>query len=210
MKTCSAAFLEKDHDLTAGILPEVYFRSPSVKDFEFPWYEKAPFRQTTEVRTAWSLRFFYIHFWASDTFVTARETRPKTPFPLDDSLSVFLQPSGSSYWVWEVNALGTLHDYKVPGVPDQGLADEGTFDRKGKTHAQWKTARHPAGWTLELRIPWEKEVGAVPFHGASWKIAFNRVDVDNRSQIALSSWSELPAETVGFHQASVFGELKFL
>lgn len=206
MKTCSALFLEKDHELTAGILPEVYFKSPSVKDFDFPWYEKAPSRQLSEVRAAWSPRFLYLHLWANDTFVAAKENRPKGLVTQDDCFSVFLQPPGTGYWVWEVNALGTLREYKVPGTP----VDEASFDHKWKTKALWKTQKHPAGWVLELKIPFEKDLGLTPRPGESWKATFNRFDVDSRGLLSLSTWSQLSASDQGFHHPQGFGELRFL
>ncbi len=209
MKTVVALRLEKDHELSASILPEVYFKCSSIKELGFPWPTNNFERQNTEIRVAWSAKFLYVHYWAHDNAILATETKPKGKVYLDDCLEFFARPDPHGPYVgWEINALGTLLEYTVQGW-GEGPVETPHFDYKWKSAAQWKTQKHNAGWVLELKIPFEKDFGKTPARGDRWAVTFNRIDVDTRGRLSSSTWSTLEPEPVWFHQPRGFGELVF-
>lgn len=208
MNTIIARRLDRDRDLSADIVPETYLKSAVFRELAFPWAEKAFEKQFTEVRTAWTDKFLYVHLWAKDSWVVGRETKAKGPVYNDDCLEVFVQPSEDRYLGWEVNALGTLLDYQASGW-GAGPVEDRHIDVKWKTSAQWKARRHDAGWALELRIPFAKDLGKVPKTGDTWRITFNRLDLDRQGRMTLSTFSDLGPDRVWFHQPAGFGQIVF-
>ena len=208
MNTITALRIDRDRDLTADIVPEAYFRCQTIRELAFPFPEKIFERQFTEIRAVWSEKFLYVHLWAKDSWVVGRETKAKGRVYEDDCLEVFLQPEEGRYWGWEVNPLGTLLDYRVEGW-GSGPVEDRHIDTRWKTQAQWKAKKHDAGWALEMRIPFSKEFGKAPRRGDSWRATFNRIDLDRQGRSTLSTFSDLPAEPVWFHQPAGFGTLTF-
>ena len=209
MNTLTALRFDRDRDLTGDIVPEAYFRCQTVRELAFPWPAKGSERQFTEVRAGWTDKFLYVHLWAKDSWITARETKPKGRVYEDDCLEVFLMPEDGRYWGWEVNALGTLLEYRTEGW-GAGPVEERHFDYQWKTAALWKARKHDAGWVLEIKIPFLKDLGRVPHRGDSWRASFNRIDVDRQGRQSLSTFSDLDGEgPVWFHQPSLFGQIVF-
>lgn len=201
--------LDRDRDLTADIVPEVYLKSPAVRELNFPWTSHTFERQFTEIRSVWSDKFLYLHLWAKDSWVVAKETKAKGPVYRDDCLEVFVGLPSGGYLGWEINALGTCLEYRVEGWGAGPVADE-HIDTKWKSAAQWKAKRHDAGWVLELRIPFAKDLGRMPNRGDSWPLTVNRLDLDRQGRQSLSTFSELaPDSPVWFHQPGGFGRLEF-
>ncbi|MEI8095679.1 MAG: carbohydrate-binding family 9-like protein [Spirochaetales bacterium] len=209
MKSVTALRLAKDHELSGDIVPEVYLKCQAIRELEYPWASNTFERQLTEVRAAWTDKYLYVHLWAKDSWVVAKETKPKGKVYEDDCLEVFLRPDPQAGYIgWEVNALGTLLEYTVEGW-GQGPVEYEHFDYKWKSAAQWKVRRHDAGFVLELRIPFAKDLGQVPQRGDVWGATFNRLDLDRQGRQSLSTWSRLGPEKVWFHQPSGFGQLVF-
>jgi hypothetical protein len=209
MSTITALPLDRDRDLSADIVPEAYFRCTAVRELNFPWASQTFERQFTEVRAAWSDKFLYLHLWAKDSWVVAKETKAKGRVYDDDCLEVFLMPEAGRYWGWEVNPLGTLLDYRVEGW-GEGPVEDRHIDTKTKTSAQWKARKHDAGWVFELRVPFAKELGRTPRRGDSWGVTFNRLDLDRQGRRTLSTFSDLaPESPVWFHQPAGFGQILF-
>jgi len=209
MKTITALRLDRDREVTADIVPEAYFKCQAVRELSFPWPGHTFEQQFTEIRTAWSDKFLYLHLWAKDSWVVAKETKAKGQVYRDDCLEVFVQAEEGRYWGWEVNPLGACLDYRVEGW-GSGPVEDRHIDPKVKTSAQWKARRHDAGWVLELRIPFMKEFGKVPHRGDSWPATFNRLDLDRQGRQTLSTFSDLPGDgPVWFHQPSGFGQIVF-
>jgi len=207
--TITALRLDRDRDLTADIVPEAYFRCIAVRELNFPWAEHTFERQFTEIRTAWTDKFLYVHLWAKDSWVTAQETKPKGRVYQDDCLEVFLMPEPGRYFGWEVNALGTLLEYRAEGW-GEGPVEDRHIDSRWKTSAQWKAKKHDAGWVLEMKIPFAKDLGRTPRRGDSWTATFNRLDLDRQGRQTLSTFSELAADSpVWFHQPPAFGTILF-
>ena len=209
MNTLNVLRLDRHRDLTGDIIPEAYFRCQAVRELSYPWPSRNFERQLTEVRAAWTDKFLYLHLWAKDSWVTAQETKPKGRVYDDDCLEVFLQLDEGRYWGWEVNALGTLLEYRV-NVPTAGPVEEKHFDYKWKTAALWKARRHDAGWVLELKVPFAKDLGRTPLRSETWRATFNRIDVDRQGHSSLSTFSNLAEDSaIWFHQPLGFGQIVF-
>lgn len=209
MNTLTVLRLDRDRDLSADIVPEAYFRCQAIRELAYPWDSKTVERQLTEIRAAWTDKFLYVHLWAKDSWIVAQETRPKGAVYRDDCLEVFLQPEEDRYWGWEVNALGTLLEYKTAGW-GSGPVEERHFDYKWKTSALLKTRRHDAGWVVEMKIPFAKDLGRTPRRGEAWRATFNRIDVDRQGRESLSTFSDLPSDgPIWFHQPAGFGQIVF-
>ena len=209
MNTLNALRFERDRDLTGDIVPEAYLRCQTVRELAFPWTSQAFDRQFTEIRAGWTDKHLYLHLWAKDSWVVGRETKAKGRVYEDDCLEVFLQPEPDRYWGWEINPLGTCLDYRVGGWAD-GPVEDRHIDVKWSTAAQWKARRHDAGWALELRIPFLKDLGRVPRRGEAWRATFNRLDLDRQGRQTLSTFSALPTNgPPWFHQPAGFGQIVF-
>lgn len=209
MNTITALRLDRDRDLTGDIVPETYFKCQAVRELSFPWASHSFERQFTEIRAGWTDRFLYVHLWAKDSWISARETKAKGRVYQDDCLEVFLMPDEGRYWGWEVNALGTLLEYKTEGW-GSGTVEERHFDYQWKTGALWKAKRHDAGWVLEVKIPFAKDLGRTPRRGDAWRATFNRLDLDRQGRQTLSTFSDLASDSpVWFHQPAGFGQLVF-
>lgn len=210
MNTITAIHLDRDREVSGDIVPEAYFKSPAVRELSYPWAAHTFERQFTEVRTVWSDKYLYVHLWAKDNWVTAKETKAKGPVYRDDCLEVFLMPEPGRYWGWEINAVGTCLEYRVEGW-GTGPVEDRHMDLKWKTAAQWKARKHDAGWVLELRIPFSKDLGrSCPRPGETWGITFNRLDLDRQNRMSLSTFSTLaPEGPVWFHQPPAFGQIVF-
>ncbi len=209
MNTLTALRLDRDRDLSADIVPEAYFRCQACRELAYPWAEKTVERQLTEIRAAWTDKFLYVHLWAKDSWIVAVETKAKGPVYKDDCLEMFLQPQDGIYYGWEVNALGTLLDYKVTGW-DAGPVEPKHFDEKWKSSALIKVRKHDAGWVVEMKVPFLKDLGLAPRRGDAWRATFNRIDLDRQSRASLSTFSELdPGSPVWFHQPTGFGQIVF-
>ncbi len=85
---------------------------------------------------------------------------------------------------------GTLLDYKVEGWGTSAV-EEKHFDYKWKTSALFRVRRHDAGWVLEIKIPFAKDLLRTPRRGDSWRATFNRIDIDRQGHSSLSTFSAL-------------------
>jgi len=210
MKAVTVLRLAKDHDLSADIVPEVYLKCQAIREFDYPWLAHTFERQLTEVRLAWSDKYLYVHQWAKDSWIVAKETKAKGKVYEDDCLEIFVSPDASgSYFGWEINANGVLLEYLAQGW-GEGPVEQKHFDYHWKSAAQSKMRRHDAGFVVETRIPWAKDFGKIPRRGDSWRATFNRIDVDRQGRTSLSTWSGLdPGSPVWFHQPEGFGQIVF-
>jgi hypothetical protein len=195
--TVTAYRLERDHNLTADIVPEAYFRCQAVRELNFPFSAHVFDRQFTEVRLAWTDKFFYVHLWAKDSWVVK-----------EDRLELILMPNADHYWGWEVNALGTLLEYTVEGW-GEGPVEKRHMVYHKKTGVPFKTKKHDAGWVGEFKIPFAKDLRPLPRTGDTWRITFNRYDSDRQGRLTLSTFSNLGHEPIWFHQPAGFGQIVF-
>ncbi len=206
MPVCTARFLDRDHEPSAGMLPETFFKCSAVTEWHFPWPEKTYERVATEVRLAWSAKFLYVHFWSLDSYFFARETKPKGKVQLDDYVGVTLAHGGLCRG-WLVNPVGALAEFSAP-YQDAPLA-EADLDRSWKSAALSKTGQFPAGWSWEIRIPFEKDFSSTPSRGDTWKVQFHRQDIDKQGHVSRAEWAAPRVDTPGILDPGSFGDLQF-
>ncbi len=198
MNRLTAVRLDRDRELSADIVPEAYFKCSAIRELSYPWAELAFERQFTEVRAAWTDKYLYVHLWAKDGWMVK-----------DDCLEVFLQPDSQWYRVWSIQASGTCVECRVAGW-GSGPIEQQHLTKQGKPQAQCKVRKHDAGWVVEMRIPFAKDLGRVPNRGEAWPATFTRTDVDRQGRSSLSTFSTLASDSpVWFHQPSGFGQIIF-
>jgi len=193
MNHMTALRLDRDRDPTADIVPEAYFRCVAVRELEFPSPETAVERQLTEARAAWTEKFLYVHLWFKDGWITK-----------DDTVEVAFQPEVGINRVvgWKISALG-----------DVWALDEGGLKAKdrSRTGPLVKVRRHDAGWVVELKLSFLKDLIAQPRTGDSWGLTLHRTDVDRRNRVTHSTFSSdvVGGDESGFRDPRNFGRLLF-
>ncbi|MDW8103723.1 MAG: carbohydrate binding family 9 domain-containing protein [Armatimonadota bacterium] len=131
---------------------EVWRTAPVARDFVDPYTGK-PAVEQTEAYILYDSTAIYVAFYCHDSqpeAIVAREIRPGSEFPGEDTVTFQIDPFFSRNWTgisaFIVNALGTQNE-RIAG----GRA------AKREWRGIWQAAvqRVPDGWTVEMRIPWE-------------------------------------------------------
>ena len=131
---------------------EVWRQAPVAKEFIDPYTGK-PAEDQTEAFILYDSTAIYVAFYCYDSqpdAIVAREIRPGSQFPGEDTVTFQIDPYRSRDWAnisaFIVNAIGTQNERIAGG-------------RAGKREWRgiWQAAvqRVPDGWTVEMRIPWE-------------------------------------------------------
>lgn len=131
---------------------EVWKKAPVAKEFIDPYTGKPAAEQTTAY-LLYDDQAIYVAFYCYDSqpdAIVAREIRPGSDFPGEDTVTFQIDPYHSRNWsnisMFIVNALGTQNE-RIAG----GRA------AKREWRGIWQAAvqRVSDGWTVEMRIPWE-------------------------------------------------------
>ncbi len=131
---------------------EAWKRAPVAREFIDPYTGK-PAADQTEAWILYDDKAIYVAFYCHDSqpeAIVAREIRPGSDFPGEDTVTFQIDPYFSRNWVnisaFIVNAIGTQNE-RIAG----GRA------AKREWRGIWQAAvqRVPDGWTAEMRIPWE-------------------------------------------------------
>lgn len=131
---------------------EAWKSAPVAKEFIDPYTGK-PAQDQTEAYILYDETAIYVAFYCHDSqpdSIVAREIRPGSSFPGEDTVTFQVDPYFSRNWAntsaFIVNALGTQNE-RIAG----GRA------AKREWRGIWQAAvqRVPDGWTVEMRIPWE-------------------------------------------------------
>lgn len=131
---------------------EAWKTAPVAKEFIDPYTGK-PAQEQTEAYIVYDQTAIYVAFYCHDSqpeAIVAREIRPGSDFPGEDTVTFQIDPYFSRNWAnisaFIVNALGTQNE-RIAG----GRA------AKREWRGIWQAAaqRVPDGWTVEMRIPWE-------------------------------------------------------
>lgn len=133
----------------------------------------------------------------------------------DNDFEVFLDPDGDGrlYFEIEINALGTVLDLLMDKPYSQGGKCFIPWDCRGlQTGVALVEAdgELPAGWTVEMAIPFEAlAVGGVnPGKYREWKVNFSRVQW-LREGGPEENWVWAPTGKVNMHIPSLWGRLIF-
>jgi len=131
---------------------EAWKTAPVAREFIDPYTGK-PAQDQTEAYILYDQTAIYVAFYCHDSHpeaIVAREIRPGSEFPGEDTVTFQIDPYFSRNWAnisaFIVNALGTQNE-RIAG----GRA------AKREWRGIWQAAvqRVPDGWTVEMRIPWE-------------------------------------------------------
>ena len=185
----------------------------------------------TRVKMLWDDQFFYVGAELVEPHIWATYTRHDSVIFHENDFEVFVDPDGDTleYYEFEINALGTYWDLRLPKPYRDG----------GKAVDSWeipglKSAVHLDGtlnnprdtdrsWSVELAFPWRalKEftaVAAPPHDGDRWRINFSRVEWDvapaadgyakipNRKE---HNWVWSPQGVIDMHQPEMWGYVQF-
>jgi hypothetical protein len=174
---------------------------------------RAPARQATSVRAAWTAQDLLLAFECQDEDVFSRYQKRDDPLYLAEAVEVFLDPDGNrtDYMEFEVSPAGVLFDASFSARrqgmdlafnPSSRVAVRvaGTLDQREDKDE---------GWSVELAIPFadlREPTPRVPRAGDCWRANLFRLDKSRGAEEA-SSWRPTPGD---FHDLNAFGALCFL
>jgi len=151
-RTIPAVSTDKPPVIDGKLDDEAWRDAPVAKEFIDPYTGK-PAADQTEAYILYDEKAIYVAFYCHDSqpeAIVAREIRPGSQFPGEDTVTFQIDPYRSRDWAnisaFIVNALGTQNE-RIAG----GRA------AKREWRGIWQAAvqRVPDGWTVEMRIPWE-------------------------------------------------------
>ena len=152
VRTIPAVTTDKPPVIDGKLDDEAWQSAPVAREFIDP-YTGQPAADQTEAYILYDENAIYIAFYCHDSqpdAIVAREIRPGSQFPGEDTVTFQIDPYRSRDWAnisaFIVNALGTQNE-RIAG----GRA------AKREWRGIWQAAvqRVPDGWTVEMRIPWE-------------------------------------------------------
>jgi len=131
----------------------------------------------TEAAVTWDATHLYVAFACSDPEPWARhETRDDRLWE-EEVVEVFLDPDGDgrNYAEIEVSPTNVVVDLLIAAPKSAGPGAR-RWDVAG---LQTAVRRHPAGWVVEMAIPWASLAGAgvttAPAVGAEWRVGLYRI-----------------------------------
>jgi hypothetical protein len=172
----------------------------------------------TTVGALWNDDDLYIGFQCDDPEPVGTMTRRDDPLFNDGNVvELFVDPAGEgeTFFEFEVNPLGTLMDLFFDRL-DRDWRDAVRWDADGiRTAVQIQhdpATAAPAGWTVELAIPFKNFHTAAhpPRPGHTWRCNFfryNTVSTLPGDRLELSAWS--PTFEKRFDLPQRFGHLQF-
>lgn len=189
-----------------------------------PWFR-------TRVKMLWDDDYFYVGAEMEEPHVWATQTVHDCVIFHENDFEVFIDPDGDNhdYYEYEINALGTdwdlrlpkpyrdggpaLNDWEIPGLK-KAVHVSGTINDPGDTDK---------GWSMELAFPW-KVLGefarcpAPPRPGHQWRVNFSRVQWDLRivegryekvPDHPEHNWVWSPQGVVDMHRPETWGYVQF-
>ncbi len=195
-----------------------------------------PAKHATEAMAAWDDQNLYVAFVCRDPDPWARMTRRDDHLWEEEVVEVFLDPDGDgqNYPELEVSPTNVVVDLLIPR-PRAGSANQAAkWDIAG---LQTAVGQNPAGWTVEIAMPWKSLTaagtsGGPPKPGDRWRVGLYRIKrpggAAKAEQIAalLQSGDKAGAEKLrandeflawsptrperGFHDPERFGVMEFV
>ena len=185
----------------------------------------------TRVKMLWDDEFFYVGAEITEPHLWATYTKHDSVIFHENDFEVFLDAEGDNreYYEFEINALGTYWDLRLPKpYRDGGKAVDGWEipGLKSAVHLEG-TLNDPRDtdrwWSVELAFPWAvlKEYTrrpAPPRDGDQWRVNFSRVQWDiepsgggyrklpNRPE---HNWVWSPQGAIDMHRPELWGYVQF-
>lgn len=144
------------------------------------------------VKMLWDDDFLYVGAWLDETHIVATITETNTPIFHDNDFEIFLDPSGTgtNYYEYEVNALGTTWQLSLDRPYSQGGSAKDPHELAGlmsKVHVDGTlndASDTDVGWGVTVALPMKelKQFGAeVPVkRGTVWRMNFSRVQWEHK------------------------------
>lgn len=189
-------------------------------------------RHRTRAKMMWDDRFFYIGAEMEEPHLWATLTEHDSVIFQDNDFEVFIDPDGDNhnYFEYEVNALGTDWDLRLPTPYRDGGPALNEWETPGRiVKATLRgTLNDPSdfdqGWTIELAFPWEvfaEQAGTrcPPIPLDVWRVNFSRVEwdlviedgkyrkVEGRPE---HNWVWSPMHVIDMHRPELWGYVRFL
>ena len=185
----------------------------------------------TRVKMLWDDAFFYVGAELTEPHIWATYTKHDSVIFHENDFEVFLDPDGDNreYYEFEINALGTYWDLRLPKPYRDG----------GKAVDSWeipglKSAVHLDGtlndprdtdrsWSVELAFPWSvlkdyTQRPAPPRDGDQWRVNFSRVQWDIEPSAMgyrklpgrpEHNWVWSPQWAIDMHRPELWGYVQF-
>jgi hypothetical protein len=186
-----------------GVLDEPVWRaSPVSAPFTSPDGGRLPADRATTAQVAWDATHLHVAFTVLDDRVENPHRGRDATLWKADVVEIYLDPGGrgENYYELQISPEGELFDAlftsrRTPEWPEAAANLTMAGLRAG-------IARNPAGWTVEVSVPWADmpTVGAAPSTDASW--GFNLYRIDER---VMAAWSPAGGD---FHNTAAFGRLR--
>ena len=185
----------------------------------------------TRVKMLWDAEFFYVGAELIEPHIWATYTKHDSVIFHENDFEVFLDADGDNreYYEFEINALGTYWDLRLPKpYRDGGKAVDGWEipGLKSAVHLDG-TLNDPRDtdrlWSVELAFPWAvlKEYTrrpAPPRDGDHWRVNFSRVQWDIEPSGAAyrklpkrpeHNWVWSPQGAIDMHRPEMWGYVQF-
>jgi len=139
--------------------------------------ERRP-RQATEAAVTWDETFLYVAFACTDPEPWARHATRDDRLWEEEVVEVFLDPDGDgrNYAEFEVSPTNVVVDLLI-AAPRAGGPNARAWNAEGLKTA---VATHPAGWVVEMAIPWRAlavaGVSSPPAAGDAWRVGLYRIE----------------------------------
>ncbi len=189
-----------------------------------PWFE-------TRVKMLWDDEYFYIAAEMEEPHLWATLTEHDSVIFQDNDFEVFIDPDSDNceYYEFEINALGTTWDLRLPKPYRAGGSAVNEWEIPGlKSAIKLKgTLNDPAdldsGWTVELAFPWTvlaeyANRPSPPHPGDQWRVNFSRVQWDLQVRDgkyekwpsrAEHNWVWSPQHAIDMHRPWLWGYVQF-
>jgi hypothetical protein len=203
--------------------------SSAFVDIEGP--ARPPPRWQTRVKMLWDATFFYVGAELVEPHLWATYTKHDSVIFHENDFEVFLDPEGDNreYYEFEINALGTYWDLRLPKPYRDGGKAVDDWEIPGSRSAVHLdgTINDPRdtdrSWSVELAFPWsvlKEHTGrpAPPRDGDQWRVNFSRVQWD--IEPAGSGYRKLPGRpehnwvwspqfAIDMHRPELWGYVQF-
>jgi hypothetical protein len=162
-------------------------------------------RQATTVRCAWDPGELRLLFECEDDYVWATLTERDAPLYTEEVVELFIDPVGDreSYCEIEINPLNAVLDL-VLRRSRSGYAKDFEWRCEG---LRSEVRKSPAGWSVEVAIPFASVAAEPPRPESRWRMNFCRIDRPLGRERELSAWS--PPYRNSFHTPERFGIVEF-
>lgn len=176
------------------------------------WPALFPYRPLTVVTAAHSDNYLYIDFLVRCNYLRAVNFTDNSPVSEDSCVEFYVAPDSSdeTYWIFELNCVGTINAARCHGKGECTHIDEASLkDIKRYTSVGTRPFQEVEGsfiWNVAMAIP--LNLIGVKYQGkpVEMKGNFNKC-ASATSQPHYVSWAPIDTEQPDFHRPEFFGTI---